>query len=412
MHEVNDVRQRLIDSAVMSAPAVDAHLAKWRAEMSSGSGVDFLQWLVDRKLVSEFQRDAILAGHAVPSFQIGPYRVYEMVAAGELGNIFRAVHEQHRQPVSLKILPGAAEDAETLARIRRELRVAVETHHPNVVRCFEVGHFGSTYYIVLEDLAGETLEARLKRKGYLSLDETCRIGRDIAGALQHLHQNKIVHRDIRPSNIWLTNEGTAKLMGFGQALDAFAAIDVEEGQTASPVKILDDYTYASPEQARDPDTADHRTDIFSLGATLYDCLAGEPPFVEQHPIRQVVRLFCDDPSPLSALNGNVPESFDETMASLLAKKPEDRFQKAKHIVFALDQFIPTDGDIPAKGVEVSPLYLDYVLSKQTPENATDEGDGEEISPETVNLLVWMSTLKAVPDERDRGSRTSRSGNGS
>jgi serine/threonine-protein kinase len=387
----------------MSAEALDAHLARWRAEKGdAGAGDDFLHWLVDKQLITDFQRDALLSGHAVPTFQVGPYRIYEMVAIGELGSVFRAVHREHQQPVSLKLFPTASADPQTLAHIRRELRVAVETSHPNVVRCYEVGQVGGTYYLALEDLDGETLQARLKRQGFLPFAEVCRIGRDVACALEHLHQNDIVHRNVRPSNIWIAKDGSAKLMDFGGALDAFAAIDVEEGQQPAASKVLEDYTYASPEQARDPDTSDRRTDIYSLGATLYDCLAGRPPFEERHPIRQVVRLLCDEPAPLSTLNENVPLAFDEAMAGLLAKSPDARYQKAKHLVFALDQFVPLEADaqwpITDQGVvNVSPEYMDYVLSKQAEDSQPAEG-AEEMSPEQVAFLQWMSTLKAVPDE--------------
>jgi serine/threonine-protein kinase len=395
----------------MTAHTVDGHLARWRAEKAGeGSGPDFLDWLVEKQLVTDFQRDALLAGHAVPSFQVGPYRVYEMVAIGQLGNLFRAVHQEHQQPVSLKIFPAAAADAETLPRIRRELRVAVETSHPNVVRCYEVGEVGGTYFVALEDLEGETLEARLRRQGFLPFPEVCRIGRDVASALQHLHQNEIVHRDVRPSNIWIARDGTAKLMNFGGALDAFSALDVEEESSMPASKVLADYTYAAPEQARDPDTADGRTDIYSLGATLYDCLAGRPPFEEENTIRQVVSLLCDEPQPLSELNENVPLAFDETLASLLAKRPEDRFQKAKHVVFALDQFVPVEHDAErVVVVDVSPQYLDYVLSKQEAAEEPLSREAEGITPELVQFLQWMSTLKAVDDEKPRPTTPPSSG---
>ncbi len=275
--------------------------------------------------------------------------------------------------------------------------MAVETSHPNVVRCYEVGQIGSTYFLALEDLDGETLQARLRRQGYLSFAEVCRIGRDVACALEHLHTNDIVHRNVRPGNIWIAKDGSAKLMDFGRALDAFAAIDLDEGQRQTATKVLEDYTYASPEQARDPDTSDRRTDIYSLGVTLYDCLAGHPPFEERNTIRQVVRLLCDDPRPLSELNENVPPAFDEALAGLLAKSPATRFQKAKHVVFALDQFVPLEADGAPAANNISPEYMDYVLSKQAADGQPAEGP-PEMSPEQVAFLQWMSGLKAVPDD--------------
>ncbi len=398
MHDPAQVRQRLVECAVMTAEMLDGHLARWRAERhGEGSGEDFLEWLVDRQLITDFQRDAVLAGHAVPSFQVGAYRVYEMVAIGELGSVFRAVHQVHQQPVSLKLFPTASADSQTLAHIRRELRVAVETSHANVVRCYEVGQVGSVYYLALEDLDGETLQARLARQGCLPFAEACRICRDVACALEHLHSNDIVHRNVRPSNVWVARDGSAKLMDFGRALDAFAAIDVDDDQQPVASGVLEDYTYASPDQARDPETSDRRTDIYSLGATLYHCLAGRPPFEERNPVRQVVQLLCDEPRRLSELNESVPPAFDEALAGLLAKSPAGRFQKAKHVVYALDQFVPIEADGETPTITVSPEYMDYVLSKQAADAQPAEG-APEMSPEQVAFLQWMSSLKAVPDD--------------
>ena len=195
-----------------------------------------------------------------------------------------------------------------------------------------------------------------------------------------------------------SNDGAVKVMEFGAALDAFADLDVEQEdveQNGVPAesKVLDDYSYASPEQAKDPNMADARSDLYSLGSTLYDCLAGHPPFNEKNLIRQVVCLLCDDPRPLSSLNQEIPAAFDDTMAGLLAKDPEDRFQKAKHVVFALDQYVPSENDPEQVNVvEVSSQYLEWVKSKQpiTPQSLPPAAEGP--SPELAGFLEWMADI--------------------
>jgi serine/threonine protein kinase len=306
------------------------------------------------------------------------------------------------QPVSLKLLAARTqENPETLGRIRRELRVSVELHHPNVVNCLDVGRVGNQYYVAFEDLQGETLADRLQRDGYLPFVEACRIARDVAFGLAHLHQNEVVHRDLRPDNIWLTKDGRAKIMEFSAAHDAFANLDEDEQQPVRRPLILEDYTYVSPEQVRNPDGADARSDLYALGCVLYDCLAGRPPFKEESPIRQVVRILCDEPERLSQLNQEVPEAFDDTMAGLLAKRPEDRFRKAKHVAIALDQYVPEEAPDRVTVVETSQQYLEYLdqaWAKEQHSPATLSPTAQGPSPEMTEFLEWLTNLGQSKNE--------------
>jgi serine/threonine protein kinase len=390
------IQQRLVESGLITSGSLQEQWDRCQSDREGRppSDAEFLQWLVDKHVLTDFQREALLAGHGVPSFLVGPYRVYELIAVGALGGLFRAVHKMFDQPVSLKLLPAPAQtDEETLGRIRREARVAVELHHPNVVSCFDVGRVNGQYYLAFEDLQGETLTARLERDGYLPFVEACRIGRHLALGLAHLHENGIVLRNLRPDSVWLTSDGAAKIMEFSAALDAFSQLDADQAKPRS--LVLEDYTYAAPEQARDPQAADVRSDVYALGAVLYDCLAGRPPFKEENPIRQVVRLLCDEPAPLSQLNRDVPEPFDDTMAGLLAKSLTERFQKAKHVAIALDQYIPEHPPERVVVTDVSPQYLEYLDSVWTKEHGSPSSlppGASGITPEMTDFVMWLSQL--------------------
>jgi serine/threonine-protein kinase len=403
MPDLAEIKARLTQSDVMTAQKAAECQSAWQAETrgTEEEGERFVAWLAENGLLTQFQADAVLAGHSVP-LMLGPYRVYEAVVAGRLGGVFRAVHQEFEQPVSIKIFPSATvADPEKFARMGRELRVSVELLHPNVLRAFQVGRAGDLYYLAMEDLHGETLAARLERKGYLPLDEACRIGRDVAQGLAHLHDNGVVHRDVRPENIWITWDGVPKLMEFGAARDAFAALDVVPGaggphEVTAEDATIGDIHYVSPEQARDARNATPQSDLYSLGSVLYHCLAGRPPFEDDNPMRLALKLAGDEPQKISQLNQEVPEAMDDTMAGLLAKKPEDRFAKARHVVMALDPFVPHETET-VEVVPVNPQFLAWCRAHehQGPAMLPDQAEG--VSPELAVFLEWMGER-----ERRRG----------
>ena len=168
MPTVDEVHQGLVDSELMSPVDADRRVADWREASgitSDEAGDKLLSWLVANSDVSEFQAAAIQAGHRGP-FMLGPYRVHERIAVGSLGNVFRAVHVELDQPVSLKVFPSdLKDDPERLARMQREARASVELDHPNIVRTFQIGRVEDIYYLAFQDLQGETLEQKLQRDG-------------------------------------------------------------------------------------------------------------------------------------------------------------------------------------------------------------------------------------------------------
>jgi eukaryotic-like serine/threonine-protein kinase len=293
MDTVEEIRQQLIESELLSPQQVDAELQAWRkaAGISQEDGEPFLDWLVEHERLTEFQADAIAAGHAGP-FRLGPYEVFEQIAPGRLGGMFRAIHRDFQQPVTLKVFPSSLQhDPEKLARMGREVRIFSELDNPHVLRSFQVGQVGEVTYIALEELRGETLAHRLERDGRLPFEEACRIMRDVAVGLEHLHQNDVLHRDLQPAYIWITDNGRAKVMEFGAARDAYAALDAPDGAIQLTVDsgILGNFTYAAPELMEDSQLADARSDLYSLGCVLYHALAGRPPFEERNPVRLVLK---------------------------------------------------------------------------------------------------------------------------
>ena len=394
----NEVRIRLVDSHLLAADAADAELAEWQAHAEENAMADgFVEWLIEKKMLTKFQGEAILKGHTRP-FMLGPYEVWEQVAVGTLGAVYRAFHKEFDQPASLKVFPSELNvDPEKLARVGREVRVLVELDHPNVIRSYDAGKVGDICYLAMEDLHGETLAARIERDGRLPFRDACRIVRDVASGLEHLHQNDVIHRDLRPEHVWITNEDTPKIMEFGSARDAFASLDaiISDESLMTGETVAGRYDYMAPEQAQDVREADQRSDIYSLGSVLYHCLTGRPPFVEENLIRLVMKLAAESPQPASELVGGVPRQIDETLEGLLAKKPNDRFQAADQVVYALDQFVPPEAEPEhVTVVEVSSAYLQWARSRQLEKPHTIPEEAVGITPELTEFLNWIATRRA------------------
>jgi serine/threonine protein kinase len=407
MSSVQDIRRGLVESQLLTPDAVDEHVAQWRQQTGAAADAPaepLIAWLVEKELLTEFQGAALLAGHFGP-FMLGPYRVSEQIHASRSGGIFRAQHVEFNQPVSLKVFPSSlSDDPEMLARMGREVRICVALEHPNVVRSFQVGKLGNVYYLALEELIGETLKTKLDREGPLPYAVACRLIRDVAQGLGHLHENEVVHRDIRPANIWVTQSGSPKLMEFGAAVDALAFLDNLEEHEDEDIDIgevvIGKYDYMPPEQAYDARCADAVSDIYALGSTLYHCLTGRPPFMHKDPVKQVLQHVYDLPQPPSELVDGIPHQLDETVAGMLAKDSNERFQKVRDVIFALNQFIGEEAqEEKVVVVDVSPGYLNWVGAAHPTAHKTLTEEAVGVTPELTSFLDFMAVRSARKQKR-------------
>jgi formylglycine-generating enzyme required for sulfatase activity len=297
--------------------------------------------------------------------RLGPYRVLQVLGAGGMGVVFRAEDTGLQRLVALKaMLPALATSASAKERFFREARAAAALKHPNIVTIFQVGEDRGAPFLAMEFLEGEPLDDRLKRQGKLPAPAILHIGRQIAEGLQAAHARGLIHRDIKPPNIWLENEpgagvppsggdrpppewgtpagfatgGHVKILDFGLA----RAMGDQAHLTQSGA-IVGTPAYMAPEQAGGK-AVDHRCDLFSLGCVLYRMCTGEMPFKGSDTLSILSSLALDDPAPPISINPELPTELSDLVMQLLAKMAEERPQSANAVVESLRQIEAQAGD--------------------------------------------------------------------
>ena len=267
--------------------------------------------------------------------RLGPYEIKALLGAGGMGEVYRGRDTRLNRTVAIKVIPLALSlDSTRQQRFEREARAISALQHPNICTLHDVGHQDGTHYLVMEYLEGETLAERLHRSR-LSLELTLRYATEVADALDAAHRRGVVHRDLKPANIFLTGHGEAKVLDFGLAkLDEPSTKEETSRETATDMKLLTmsgavigTAPYMSPEQARGEDV-DARTDIFSLGAVLYEMATGKMAFSGKSTATIHKAILEDTPPPPSEVVPSLPERLDQIVGKALEKDRELRYQGA------------------------------------------------------------------------------------
>ncbi|SFR05472.1 Stk1 family PASTA domain-containing Ser/Thr kinase [Desulfoscipio geothermicus] len=262
------------------------------------------------------------------------YEILEKLGGGGMAIVYKGRDTYLNRYVTIKVLrPEFTSDEDFISRFRREAQAVASLSHPNIVNIHDVGREDGVHYLVMEYVRGDNLKAIIKKNGRLSSAEAVRIAVQVCEALEHAHQNNIVHRDVKPHNILITHDGRAKLTDFGIAMEATS------GTITRSDTIVGSVHYLSPEQVRG-ETATARSDIYAVGILLYEMLTGKQPYSGDTPIAVAMKHIQETPPPVDEVNPEVPLELAAVVMRAMEKRPEQRYasagELARHLELALE----------------------------------------------------------------------------
>ncbi len=275
-----------------------------------------------------------------PGIKLGPYEIVAPAGAGGMGEVYRARDARLERTVAVKVLPeSVAGDEDRLRRFEQEARAIAALNHPNILSIHDTGAHNGTRYLITEFLEGETLRQRLEH-GALPVRKAVDYALQVCRGLAAAHEKGISHRDLKPDNIFITRDGRVKILDFGLAKlstgkAAAAQATISSPAPTSPGTVMGTAGYMSPEQVRGL-PLDHRSDIFSMGAVLYEMLSGKRAFHGDTAADTMSAILKEEPPELTATNRNLPPGLERIVRHCLEKNPEERFQSAHDIAFALE----------------------------------------------------------------------------
>ena len=322
----------------MDSDQLDQAIAPWKA-VTGPVPEDCFQALRDRGLLTNWQIEQLRRGRH-KGFVLGKYRLLRLLGSGGMSSVYLAEHASLHNKVAIKVLPvKRVNKTSYLARFEREAQSSARLNHPHIARAFDLDSSGAIHFIVMEYIDGTDLHARVKKDGPLPVREAADFIRQAALGLHYAHEEGLVHRDIKPANLMVDTRGHIKILDLGLAL----ANDDEDGSLTKEhdEKVLGTADYLSPEQARNSHLADRRSDIYSLGCTLYYLLVGRAPFANGS-LAERIRAHMNEPAPNPLdTRPDVPNAIVELYFRMMEKHPDARQQTAQEVADSLAVWLAT-----------------------------------------------------------------------
>jgi len=280
--------------------------------------------------------------------KLGDFEIEGELGAGAMGMVYRARYLKNNAPVAIKIISGGHDtNPNSVARFERETAILKKLSHPNIVRLYATGRWRGTPFYVMEYVAGETLDARLQKRGKFSWEEVVDLGRQMCAALQHAHHQGIVHRDLKPANIMIMPDDTVKLMDFG------IAKGLELSQLTATNCTVGTAAYMSPEQCRGERDLTAKSDLYSLGVLFYELLTARRPFLAETTLDMFLAHTEGKFERPSRLVLEIPLWLDTLVCQMLEKKPQHRPYDAAMVASSLAEVRAKVGSQKSAGVEVA-----------------------------------------------------------
>jgi len=385
---LSDDEIRVINDSIGSRPDVK-------------SAESFARELVRQNYLTKLQAAAVLKGKT-KNLVFGEYIVLEKIGSGGMGQVFKARHRPTGKLVAVKVLSAdAVKNRRLIERFKKEARAVARLKHPNIVRAYEAGKINRIRYLVMEYVEGENMLVRVKRKGPLPVEECIRSILEAARGLDYAHQKGVIHRDIKPSNL-LRDKLTARVKILDMGLARVDEPDEDEIRLTMPGQMLGTARFMSPEQVEDARKADVRSDIYSLGCTLYFLLRSKAPYSGET-VAHTLMAHVSAPIPdLCQKRPDAPKWLGDVFRKMLAKKPRDRFQTMSELVETIQHHLGEDltkqgssDDAPEKDDEFSELIakrgdegesLEELFSEDEAAAGIDEEFKEPDAPIDAHLI--------------------------
>jgi hypothetical protein len=347
-NSAEELIQLIRTSGMVDEPKLAAYLR--RREFDRGGLPDDPRVLTDELIrdgvLTNFQGEQFLLGKW-RGFTIGKYKLLERIGVGGMGQVFLCEHLFMRRRVAVKVLPPAkAEQPAALGRFYREARAAGSLEHPNIVRTHDIDQDGNLHYLVMEYVDGANLLDVVKKFGPLDVGRAADYVRQIATGLEYAFRKDIIHRDVKPGNILVTRDGTAKLLDLGLARFYKDHGDLLTLKYDDKI-VLGTADYVAPEQVANSHAVDIRADIYALGATLYFLLAGHPVFTSGTVSQKLLWHRTKEPTPIRQIRPEVPEGLAAVLARMMAKDTAARYQTPAQVAADLEPFVPARVPLPA-----------------------------------------------------------------
>jgi hypothetical protein len=397
---ISEFVRSLRASGLMTADEIKAFLGCLSLDKGPTTVDQLVREMVSRGKLTRFQAQAVYQRKTL-GLTMGNYVILDRIGRGGMGQVFKAKHRKMDRIVALKILsPAAMKSPAAVKRFHQEAKAAARLSHPNIVTAHDAGEFQGQHFLVTEYVEGETLATIVRNQGPLSLGRAVDYILQAARGLEYAHSNGVIHRDIKPSNLFLDQQGTVKILDMGIArVDEFvgklAYGSAEEIQTSGIIIGTPDYM--APEQGQDIRVADARSDIYSLGCTLYFLLTGQVMYAGETPLEKII-AHRDHAIPfLREVRGDVPEALETVFQKMVAKRPQDRRRSMTDVIADIEKCIAARQ--PAAGTAASPYLLDDTVRVGGSQAAEAAPETQPVAGVGSLLDEWWTSESAQMSEQ-------------
>jgi serine/threonine protein kinase len=386
---------QVVATGLISAEEIGALVANLPAGNQSSPSEQLARELVRRNRLTAYQAKEIFSGHG-KSLVLGNYLILDKLGQGGMGLVLKAEHRRMERLVALKVLsPKLVQNPDSLRRFQREVKAAARLTHPNIVTAYDADEASGTHFLVMEYVEGSDLLAQVKQHGPLPLDQALGCILQAAAGLQYAHEHGVVHRDIKPANLLLDHQGAVKILDMGLArLDTDSP---QQDELTGSGQIMGTVDYMAPEQATSTKTADGRADIYSLGATFWYLLTGQPLYTGKTVVDKIVAHQSQAIPSLCAVCADVPRALDTVFGRLVAKTPEDRYQTMAEAIANLEPFRGGAAAATARPPVVEDEKLDAFLRGLGTTPTSHRHGATTSGPSPAEQRATQTKPKTAPD---------------